>query len=1532
MAKLETLFFELGLDTKALDSAWKEAMEKYSRDAKITMKVDISGITSVNTGLSTQQNILTDIERTKVNISEQSNKAYISEENLNQAILRTMAAEERVLQQQERTIQEKAKSVIAEEKIAQAKQESIILDGRRAEQTMKTAVASAKLSVEENKIRTEIERANKLSKEQVLIMERAAQVASKTARDAAMESRQKALLDAKITTEAERARQIREITTQAVKNTNRELNEQSRIVSQLKNLAMSYLSIYTGIRLIKSMVQVTGEFELQRRSLQAMIKDLGIANDIFERTKRLALQSPFQFKELITYSKQLAAYSIPINDIYETTKMLSDVSAGLGVDMNRIILAYGQIKSAAVLRGQEIRQLTEAGIPIIDELRKKFEQLGEVGISNAEVFDKVSARLVPFEMVRDVFVDMTTEGGKFYKMQEIQAETLKGKIANLTDAYELMMYNIGNSQSETMKGAVDMVKSLMENYESILQTMKHLVLIYGVYRTAIIAANALEKARLYYLALDEALVNGVNLKLAIQIKLQSALNILKGSWISLLKLGLAAGLGVLYLTYKLITAQTEYQKAMKKVNDAHDEGAVEAMREQIALRELYDKLGKLTEGTAEYEKVRETIRKRYGEHLDALAKEKGAVASLAEEYEYLKRKIEEAAMSRAEGKSLGGIADDRAEKVIKTIKKLDKIIEGKIRDKGMTVEQGAAIRGYIKPVLDGTMTVSNMFLEIAKAEQEALDLLEVPIVTVNDIQGQFAKLLIDFKKEMDKFDILYHDAQKIYARYKSKEGVIASPGSPPSWFGKDNWEEDIGRYAAGLKKFKEIVTKRSDEGTKEFIGRLRDDYKATTDAIKEFSGLRGYDIESLKEKQRVLEGAFKVLGIPALEEKESKKKPEKDPMVDVFTERVAMLEEMTDAYKRMADTLGDERAMAALQRLYAAEGWANLTNATNAYKDDIDKIIEELSKLGEEGQKAAKRISDNLLKKSRSEEVSELIKTEKELQDIRVQASKWADEHASIEEKINTLIKEREEMLSKLTDEREREGVKKEYQSRIDKLQEEAFQLTSFYSKLYGDLEVLSNKSMQNLVGEANKVIASARKVVDKTGRQKVAVDIDGKQYELDPKAYHAFYTKVQDINKKLKEGSPFKSLIEHIKEFNKSGDAEATADWFKEFSVYLSLSFKEVGELGDALSGLFSSIGKEGAAEVVSFATELGEIGVGIVEDIASGNYLAAVAKGIKAIIKVFEFHDNRIEKRIKKSEERVAELENAYNRLSRAMDRALGSDRYDDALKIHKNLVQQTKEVEKQIALEEKKKKIDKERIKSLKGQLDDLRNEMEDSVGSIHESILGSNLKSLADSFGDALFNAIIEGGDAVSVVKDKVDDIIKGITKTMLVQKLVEKPLASIVDRYSTQWFDTEKGFLGFDKLMQTLPSMAKELESFGNSLTPLFSQYIDKLGLASTAGMGGMSSQIKTIQESTANLLASYINAIRADTSINKQSLLTITSQLNNQGDTLSQTLATLASINSNTLRSAKSVEFIADRLNALTSAGGSVKLNTKTYV
>lgn len=277
---------------------------------------------------------------------------------------------------------------------------------------------------------------------------------------------------------AEHNRNIDQATGRA-KNLERQHQRNANQMMTLQSLAGSVgraLAGMFGVQAIRGyvnkLIQIRGEFELQHKSLQVLIGDIDKANELWDKTVALAVKSPFRVKDLVTYTKQLAAYRVEADKLYDTNKMLADVSAGLGVDMNRLILAFGQVKAANFLRGTELRQFSEAGVNMLEELSKRYTELEGRMVSVGEVFERVSKRMVSFSDVEAVFETITSEGGSFYRMQEKQSETLRGMVMNLKDSIDLMFNEIGESNEGLLKGAISRVRDLVENWQSFVTVLQ----------------------------------------------------------------------------------------------------------------------------------------------------------------------------------------------------------------------------------------------------------------------------------------------------------------------------------------------------------------------------------------------------------------------------------------------------------------------------------------------------------------------------------------------------------------------------------------------------------------------------------------------------------------------------------------------------------------------------------------------------------------------------------------------------------------------------------------------------------------------------------------------------------------------------------------------------------------------------------------------------------------------------------------------------------------------------------------------------
>ena len=317
---------------------------------------------------------------------------------------------------------------------------------------------------------------------------------------------------------------------------------------------------------VEQVTEVRGQFELSQRSLEAILQNKPKADEIFNKTVELAVKSPFRIKDLVDYTRQLSAYRIESDKLYDTTKRLADVSAGLGVDMGRLILAYGQVKAAAYLRGSEVRQFTEAGVNMYGELQEYFKEVKGEAYTTAQIVDMISKRKVTFEDVEAIFQRMTDKGGTFYNMQEIQAETLQGKISNLKDAFDVMLNDIGKANEGTLKGVISSVTELLHSWKSIVNVAKIFAgFLVSIYVTTKLTNGAWGQTAANIMASHKRLGVFKALMAALTgdtAKLGSTFTTL-GNTIKA-SLPLAALTAVIALVQELISVNNEYKESMAK--------------------------------------------------------------------------------------------------------------------------------------------------------------------------------------------------------------------------------------------------------------------------------------------------------------------------------------------------------------------------------------------------------------------------------------------------------------------------------------------------------------------------------------------------------------------------------------------------------------------------------------------------------------------------------------------------------------------------------------------------------------------------------------------------------------------------------------------------------------------------------------------------------------------------------------------------------------------------------------------------------
>lgn len=639
---------------------------------------------------------------------------------------------------------------------------------------------------------------------------------------------------------------------------------------------------------ISKLAKVRGEFELQQRSLQAILQNKSQADQIFNKTVQLAVKSPFQIKELVTFTKQLAAYRIESDKLYDTTKRLADVSAGLGVDMGRLILAYGQVKAAAYLRGTEVRQFTEAGINMYGELQKLFKTRDQADYTTAQIVDMISKRKVTFEDVEQVFENLTSKEGIFYNMQEIQAETLQGKISNLKDSIDVMLNSIGKANEDTLKGAIDTVKVLIDNWETVAEVAKTFGVVVGSLLLVPKIKAITKEVSLLSFALTKAETSLRSLGLAFK------------SSLPLMALGVA-----LQLVNELWNVHSQYNKMLRESSNKYYTAQLRVGEiDEIAKNNTRDALSSL---------VKEMNNEGFEIQIKPNISEKEAKEQFEEyrkQYTDFLEDIRKIEANYAENRKKGWlIGDDDIETDLDEyensfndfIAKGNKIQAELLRLSEESTSLGKGAKEYIQ--------------ELVKGKKEGEDLID------------YYKRLADYLEKLQNGGL-----------FAGKKSSIAS-----SFLGtRKDWEEDKEK---AVKEIREIFDSVNDEVIKG--NKTREQFKILINKgefSKEWSDIKkqlAYDIYNL--------GDIKVPLRPGInkEEPESDSKHKRD----ILAERISLIKELNKEYEKLSKVMGSDKAAKTVMERYA-DSLKNVNMPKNIIgdaflpnKQNTAKALQELAKI-----------------------------------------------------------------------------------------------------------------------------------------------------------------------------------------------------------------------------------------------------------------------------------------------------------------------------------------------------------------------------------------------------------------------------------------------------------------------------------------------------------------------------------------------------------------------------------------------------------
>lgn len=1428
----------------------------------------------------------------------------------------------------------------------------------------------------------------------------------------------------------------------AMKRTNTTMSSQSRIAGELKNQIANVYSIYTLERFVRGLYTIGGEFQKQRIALTSILGDSMKAETIFNRIKDLAVVSPFQFKELASYTKQLSAYSIPYEELYDTTKRLADISAGVGVDMGRIILAYGQVRSAAFLRGQELRQFTEAGIPLVDELAKRFTKLTGVVTSAGDVFDKISRKEVSFGMVKDVLWELTDEGGKFYNMQEALAESLAGKWSNLQDAWDVMMADIAEGNSGVLSDSLELLTDLMKHWEAVANILGMLTIVYGSYKTAVILTNVATKGLL-----------------AVQTALNAAMKKNPIIWIITL-IGSVVGALVMFREEVKTTAEviTDLNKTIADTNDKmQGNKAVDSLIDRYeALSKKANKsaeesreLGRITKNLANTFKDAVTQTDKYGVAI-SLSVEKMRKLSQEQKDLYKKQFIGTMANAQIQKQSI----DSEREKLASIIR------EGGYR----RFDENGKELSFAKYKPEDITKARNRLLELEKQSLDLANIVDTARQSYHSMsQINISKPLADWEKEanrlagdMDALKPKEGDSYEKYMEmlsgnisdlekktkafasgnkysekqlasynkelevtrtiYKALGGLEKSSGNTKDPIA-EQWKDRadlIDKAVSSYEKWRKIegeeAASQRVKGISEFApifdkSRVNLDLKDPSRAYKYIQG----QLDRSKEKQ---EDLYISLGVKIDKAGIDSAKKEVDDALKEIEKYVSQTGEKWDLYKKLFNASGnkslsmniafggevsfksvvDDLRNQLSKALENTESKFSVTDVLAMKEDDVKKqfgegvILKLYQSINEESKKMRSESLENLLGmiedyKDYSQRIKDIERNlQKDLADIESQRGQLG------EEATDRLIAQRKKKASEDAASTKFEQFKssEDWAKTFDDLDRLS---SATLSRLIKNLEEFKNTTGQSLkVNEFKELVNVLKKLRDESeSRNPFKTLSDGiKEYaEATEKLKKAqkelgfiqdggeVTTGVSETShtgtKKTDGGLSYqakvvdkltpklKTLADAEKEVTDAQDKqnEASDKVQVGFGDIVDMANLLIGTLGD-LGSAFDALGNDNIGDTLSTVQEVAggslntaQSGATLFAGISSGNPMAimqgatGIVSGITGIIgSIAKAHDKKLDKAIQRSQLEVKKLSNDYKNLQSVIERQLGAVTQSQSKEMIANLQKQQEEVQKQMEAEQDKKDSDASKIEDYKQQYIELGEQIKYLYEDLASEQFGIDLKGWSDQISEALVNAFANGEDAAKAFDDTVADIMRNVIKEMISLNVIQPAMNKLKDYlFGDKGIFTDNSAGGTNLteqeaagLMQQLGSLLETI-SDSKKIWDYLSATAKKMGtsLEKTSASNTLSKGIQeNITEETANILASYINGIRADVSVKRALLEKWGNEILPKYNVIAeQQLTQLRAIANNTLRSAQNTEAnvalvqeVRDMLNIVIDRGG----------
>ena len=1266
-------------------------------------------------------------------------------------------------------------------------------------------------------------------------------------------------------------RKLREVET-GVTNTSKEIEKNGLGIEDMFNkmtkAAAAFGAGFTAKELIQNIIQARGEIQQLEVAFTTMLGSGEKANVLMAQLIETAVKTPFELRDVADGARQLLAYGFAAEDVNQTLIRLGDIAAGLSIPLGDLIYVYGTTMTQGRLYTRDLIQFTTRGIPMIDELAK------QLGVAKSEVQGLIEAGRVGFPEVQKVIESLTNEGGKFGGLMEAQSKTITGQISNIKDSFFIMLNDIGKANEGIINDALSGVSYLIGNYETVGKTLLEIVGTYGAYKAALITITALQKvysAVLAQSALNQSLAaaSGITLSnaealAATRTKLlqvaQAALNktLLANPYVAVAAAVAALGLGV----YKLVTYQTEAEKAQERLNDEFGKTEVAALNEMSTLRELNRQLTEAKKWSDEWYAIKEKIVNGYSKYLSGIDEEIDKTGSLA-------------------GKLEKAIRKSMAAQNYTNFAKQEEDIYNSVREKNLTKVYDAFTKKYGD---ESGLKVYRNWLNWLDSGRDIPTEIQRIFNDVSTGWGESANtLLFEIRRQAE---IRNKNLEEYRNKYFIPEPSFDSPTENIfTTEGKSisQLEEEIKKAETSLASLKKALADGS--GTKEAVDQQEAYIKSLQDTILE----REKDLRVINEVKTQISKLEKEQGetvsgskeynalqsrIDALRAKLPKTKSDK-------AAEDKQAKEQKEAEQKLVDELLELRKKNQEKEISLwEEGKDKKLKQINYYyeeqKKEIKKKEKELSELNKVAKIEPSKLNENGLTTEQQEDIDTANrlneknknKQTKEILDDEINAmNDYLAAYGNYYEKRNAIIAQGESRkLGK--NEWEQKSIDEETKRALSDLDIEANKSTSAISKLFDDMRQHTVADMRLIANEAERAFqflqsgewdenkglefGMTKETFDTLRKspeelERIRKGIDNVRNSAD-QSETGFNKLANGLKKVFDAGSNTKKLQDGLEEI-RSGLSEVLS-----VAQFLSDTFSNLGEAfgSDTLSGIAEGINV--AMDVLNSAMQGAEAGAifGPIGS-AAGAAIGLVSSLASSIAKI---HDAKNEKRIQKLQDQVDTLDRSYEKLGKSIETAYGKSASSLIEDQNKLLEQQKVLIQNQIKEEQDKKNTDSDRIKEWENQIDEINNLISDNKEKAIDVIFGEDLKSAIDNFAEAYADAWASGENRAKSAKD--------VVKQMMQQMVTESIKAAIKSSNKMEEIRTKLQQFYADNVLSQweqdyINNMAEQLQQ---EIDAQFGWADSLMGESSTTEQKSTAGGFETMSQDTATELNGRFTALQ----------------------------------------------------------------------